>query len=118
MTDAPPHVLQLTPLNPAFRDDPHAMLDALRADHPVMRDEMAGTFFLTRYEDVRGIVTDLTLWRDPIRAEEAAVLTRRSLEPPPGIGDGERRMSILTMDDPDHARIRNPLAQALYRRVA
>jgi cytochrome P450 len=119
MTDtAPLSVLQLTPLNPAFRDDPHAMLDALRAEHPVMRDDMAGVFFLTRHEDVRAVVTDLTLWRDPIRAEAAAVLTRRNLEPPPGFDGAERRMSILTMDDPDHARIRGPLAQALYRRVA
>jgi cytochrome P450 len=114
----PPHVLQLTPLNPAFRDDPHSMLDALRTDHPVMRDDMAGVFFLTRHEDVRGLLTDLTLWRDPNRAEEAAVLTRRGLESPPIDEATEPRMSILTMDDPDHARIRGPLAQALYKRVA
>jgi cytochrome P450 len=116
MTASPPSILQLTALNPAFRDDPHAMLDALRAEHPVLRDPMAGAFFLTRHEDVRGIVTDLTLWRDPHKAEEAAVLARRSID---AAGeDGERRMSILTMDDPDHGRIRPPLAQALYKRVA
>jgi cytochrome P450 len=116
MTASPPSILQLTALNPAFRDDPHAMLDDLRADHPVLRDPMAGAFFLTRHEDVRGVVTDLTLWRDPHQAEEAAVLARRGLETEGP--DGERRMSILTMDDPDHGRIRPPLAQALYKRVA
>jgi hypothetical protein len=30
----------------------------------------------------------------------------------------EERMGILLLDDPDHARIRNPLAKALYKRVA
>ena len=30
--DAPPHVLELTPLNPRFRDDPYAMLAELRAN--------------------------------------------------------------------------------------
>ena len=114
----PPSVLQLTVLNPDFRDDPHAMLDALRSQHPVMRDPMAGVFFLTRHEDVRGVLTDLTLWRDPHKAEEAAFLTRRGLEPVPGQEEADRRMSILTMDDPDHSRIRGPLAQALYKRVA
>lgn len=114
---SPPSVLQLTALNPAFRENPHAMLDALRAHHPVMRDPMAGVFFMTRHEDVRGIVTDLTLWRDPHRAEEAAMLTRRGIEEAAADGT-ERRMSILTMDDPDHGRIRAPLAQALYKRVA
>ncbi len=116
MTASPPSVLQLTALNPAFRDDPHAMLDDLRAEHPVLRDPMAGAFFLTRHEDVRGILTDLTLWRDPHKAEEAAVLARRAID---AVGaDGGRRMSILTMDDPDHGRIRPPLTQALYKRVA
>ncbi|MGI8841617.1 MAG: cytochrome P450 [Caulobacteraceae bacterium] len=120
MVDDPlPHVLELTPLNPAFRDDPHVMLDKLRADRPVLRDEAVGVFFLTRHEDVRGVLTDLTLWRDPARAEEAAVLSRRIVEQRvEGLDNPDRQNSILLMDDPDHARLRPPLAQALYRRVA
>ncbi len=83
-----------------------------------MRDEMAGVFMLTRHEDVRGILTDLNLWRGAEHAEEAAVLTRRALlDAVPGREEAQIR-SILTMDDPDHARVRGPLAQALYRRVA
>ena len=117
--DASTPILALTPLNPAFRDDPYAMLAKLRTNHPVMRDEMAGAFMLTRHEDVRAILTDLTLWRSPLKAEEGAVLSRRILandeaapDAPPG------NPSILLMDDPDHARIRGPLTQALYKRVA
>jgi cytochrome P450 len=118
-TSEPPRILELTPLNPAFRDDPYAVLADLRENHPVVRDEMAGVFLLSRYEDVRGVVTDLSLWRHPSKAEEAAVLTRRILEQsgesmPERDGVG----SILLLDDPDHARIRGPLAQALYKRVA
>ncbi|HEY2483109.1 MAG TPA: cytochrome P450, partial [Caulobacteraceae bacterium] len=87
--------------------------------HPVMRDDLAGVFLISRHEDVRGILTDLTLWRDPNKAEAEAVLTRRILDqgmeqPPEREGVG----SILLLDDPDHARIRTPLAQALYKRVA
>jgi cytochrome P450 len=115
----PPRVLELTPLNPAFRDDPYAILADLAANHPVMRDDLAGVFLVSRHEDVRGILTDLTLWRDPNKAEADAVLTRRILdqdmeEAPQREGAG----SILLLDDPDHARIRAPLAQALYKRVA
>ena len=116
---SPPRVLELTPLNPAFREDPYSVLADLRTHHPVMRDELAGVFFISRHEDVRGILTDLTLWRDPNRAEPAAVLTRRILEQ--DVGDTREREgpgSILLMDDPDHVRIRTPLAQALYKRVA
>jgi len=116
---APPSILQLTPLNPAFREDPHALLAPLRTHHPVMRDEMAGAFLLTRHEDVRGVLTDLTIGRDPINAEPAAHMARRVREEKvEGIVDRGGGMSILFLDDPDHARIRGPLAQALYKRVA
>jgi cytochrome P450 len=121
-TPRAPHVLELTPLNPEFRADPYGMLARLRAQHPVMRDELAGVFFVSRYEDVRGIVTDLSLWRHPEKAEEAAVLTRRILQQEPGAPERDPERdgvgSILLLDDPDHARIRGPLAQALYKRVA
>lgn len=118
MPDDAPKILDLTPLNPKFREDPYSILGTLRSAHPVMRDEMAGVWFITRYEDVRRILTDLSLWRDPHRAEPAAVLTRRVVEQSGNRQEGEGGMSILLMDDPDHARIRNPLAQALYKRVA
>ena len=119
MADDAPGVLQLTPLNPEFRDDPYAMLAKLREQHPVMRDEMAGVFLVSRHEDVRAILTDLTLWRDPAKAEEAAVLTRRILDQGvEGMPEQQGAGSILLLDDPDHARIRVPLAQALYKRVA
>jgi len=116
-----PNVIDLTPLNPDFNDDPHALLDRLRSECPVHRDTMAGTFILTRYEDVRGVVSDRTMWRHPSRAEEAAVFQKAILQRIPGdqdIPEDERNSSILFLDDPDHARIRTPLAKALYKRVA
>jgi cytochrome P450 len=118
MADDAPKILDLTPLNPKFREDPYSLLETLRTANPVMRDEMAGSWFISRYEDVRRILTDLTLWRDPHRAEPAAVLTRRIIDQSGERKEGDGGMSILLMDDPDHARIRNPLAQALYKRVA
>ena len=118
MTETPlPSILQLTPLNPSYRADPHVALDDLRARCPVHRDETAGSFILTRYEDVRAMVSDRTLWRDPIHAEPAARISRGLDEIPEGVPRSEAA-SILTLDDPDHARIRQPLTQAFYARVA
>jgi hypothetical protein len=119
MTDEPlPTIFELTPLNPKYRAEPHDVLDDLRARCPVHRDDTAGSFILTRYNDVRGLVSDRTLWRDPIRAEESAVLQRRFADPGvEGMPRGEIT-SILMLDDPDHARIRQPLTQAFYARVA
>src|SRR5580700_504503 len=119
MADAQlPGLLQLTPFNPEFQADPHVVLDDLRTRCPVRRDETVGSFILTRYADVRPLVSDRSLWRDPMRAEEAATMQRRFA--PEDLADLPRgeTTSILMLDDPDHARIRQPLAQALYARVA
>jgi cytochrome P450 len=116
-----PSVFDLTPLNPDFNADPHAPLTRLREECPVRRDPVAGTFILTRYADVRGVLSDTTLWRDPDKAEAEAVLQKRIREERvEGINadPDEERKGILLLDDPDHARIRNPLAKALYKRVA
>jgi cytochrome P450 len=115
-----PTILELTPLNPEFNANPHKLLDRLREQCPVRHDEGAGTFIMTRYADVRGIVSDTTQWRDPDRAEPGAVLAKRiRQERVEGIENEEDgRSGILLLDDPDHGRIRKPLAQALYKRVA
>jgi cytochrome P450 len=117
--DAPlPNLLHLTPMDPTYRADPHVVLDDLRARCPVHRDEMSGNFILSRYADVRAVVSDLDMLRDPIHAEEGAILQRRSLDQIDPSLPRSHVSSILTLDDPDHARIRRPLAQALYARVA
>ncbi len=119
MSDRPlPSILELTPYNPTFRDDPHVVLDDLRQRAPAHHDPATGSTLFTRYEDVRSVVNDRELWRDPLRAEEAAVLQRRFTE---GYDPSQPRTSttsILMLDDPDHGRVRQPLAQALYARVA
>lgn len=119
MTDTPlPTIFELTPLNPAYQADPHALLDDLRARCPAHRDAMSGSVLLTRYEDVRGVVNDRELWRDPVQAEEGALLARRQLAGTDLSLPRSSTSSILTLDNPDHARIRQPLSQALYARVA
>jgi cytochrome P450 len=113
-----PSGFQLTELDPAFRADPHAALSRLRAEAPVHRDPLFGAFYLTRYEDIRAVLTDRALLRDGNKAEEAAVFARRLQEPPPGLDSDGRQNSILFLDNPDHARVRTPLMKALYGRVA
>jgi cytochrome P450 len=116
-----PGILELTPMNPAFNENPHALLDPLRTESPVHRDTMAGVFVLTRHADVRSTLSDTTMWRGPTRAEEAAVFTRGQLdrrEDGVTVPQDEFNANILMMDEPDHMRIREPFAKALYKRVA
>jgi cytochrome P450 len=119
MSERPlPSILELTPYNDQFRDDPHVVLDDLRERAPAHHDAATGSTLFTRYEDVRSVVNDRSLWRDPLHAEEAAVLQRRFTEAYDPSLPRSSTTSILMLDDPDHARVRQPLAQALYARVA
>ena len=118
MSETPPRILQLTALNPEFNKDPHVFLDDLRGRCPVQPDAVSGSLMLSRYEDVRAVVSDRTLWRDPIKADESAIMQRRFLDSYDPSVPRSSTTSILMLDDPDHARVRQPLAQALYARVA
>ena len=119
MTEPPlPSIFELTPLNEAYRTDPHVLLDDLRARCPAHRDAVSGSVLLSRYADVRATVNDRDLWRDPIRAEEGALLQRGLVQNLDPNLPRTSTTSILMLDDPDHARVRQPLAQALYARVA
>lgn len=113
-----PSMFELTPLNPAYRADPHAILDDLRARCPVHHDPQAGGVILSRYADVRGVVSDRELWRDPIRGTEDSPIRRHFVAELDTSLPRTSTTSILHLDDPDHARIRQPLSQALYARVA
>ena len=117
MTEKPlPTLLELTPLNPVYRADPHVLLDDLRGRCPVRLDPTSGGMILSRYNDVRALASDRTLWRDGLLADPTTRL-QGEVAPPDGVPRSETA-SILTLDDPDHARIRQPLTQAFYARVA
>ena len=119
MSDRPiPTLLDMTPGNPVYQTDPHVVLDDLRSRCPAHNDPVSGSLMLTRYEDVRGVVNNRDLWRDPAKGSGGGLMQQRFQDQ---VDAGVKRThitSILTLDDPDHSRIRHPLAQALYARVA
>jgi cytochrome P450 len=115
-----PTIAQLTPFNPQYREDPYSVLADVRGRCPIFHDEMMGSFVLTRYNDIRPLVSDRTLWRDGLRGDEGMLKARlgEAALAEAMAGVRSENSSILELDDPDHARIRQPLAQALYARVA
>ncbi|HSM94478.1 MAG TPA: hypothetical protein VLT91_00440, partial [Rhizomicrobium sp.] len=118
--EALPGLVDLTPVNPAFNDNPHALLNVLREKCPVRRDEAMGVFILSRYADVRGVLSDTTMWRSPNLAEPASMFDAalRQDGTDHRVPEDERGKDILLMDEPEHMRIRGPIAKALYKRVA
>jgi cytochrome P450 len=110
-------LVALTPMNPDYQHDPHAVLRPLRDACPVARDPQAGTFIVTGYAEAHRVLANRRTWRDGARAEEAAFLSRQqAAQMPVGVPRAEVA-SILVLDDPDHARIRRPLQRAFYARV-
>ncbi len=119
MTERPiPTIVDITPANPQYQVDPHVVLDDMRSRCPVLDDPMSGSMILTRYADVRSIVNNRDLWRDPVRSESGGMLRRNFSDQVMAGVPRTHITSILTLDEPDHSRIRQPLAQALYARVA
>jgi cytochrome P450 len=105
---------QLTAADPVFREHPHQYLDRLRSEEPVHRDAQLGRFFLTRFEEVRAVVSNRALSVDPRKARPHSYLGRilaanELIEP--------FEPSMLSLDDPDHKRIRGLVSQAFNQRA-
>lgn len=118
--EPPPPILQLTPLNPEFRDDPHALYRRVREAHPAYRDDMAGSNVITRYKLARELLNDRTMLRGPDKVDPPGPFNQRlmeSFDTDPDTGE-KRSYSILLMDEPHHSRVRPPIAKALYARAA
>ena len=109
----PSGIIDISAFNPVARENPHPGLKALRETCPVLRDESVKTWLLTRYDDIRETVNDRTYVRHPTNAEEGSLSRRFIDEDDPT----QPSMSILFLDDPDHSRVRLPLAKAFYARI-
>jgi cytochrome P450 len=119
--DARPfRILDLTAANPEAREDPYPRLAELRARCPPHRDEAGGSWLVARMADARAVLSDNSHFKDPDRAEPAAVAIRRRRSTVPGglAYPDDQRASMLELDGAEHTRIRGPLVQALYARIA
>ena len=107
-----PTGLQLTALDPVFREHPHDYLDRLRADDPVHSDWVLRRLFLTRFEDVRAVLSNRSLSVDPRKAPDASRRHATLGDLPPEVF----QPSMLRLDDPDHKRLRGLVSQAFNQR--
>jgi cytochrome P450 len=108
-----PTGLQLTALDPVFRERPHEYLDRLRAEDPVHRDIELRRLLLTRFEDVKTVMSNRSLSVDPRKAPDTALRRDMMGNVPPGAFGP----SMLLLDDPDHKRLRGLVSQAFNQRA-
>jgi cytochrome P450 len=120
-SNAVPRLLlfEYTELNPAFRGNPHALLDPQRAARPAEHDGMMPILLVSAYDAGRDVLQDKGLTRDFSDAAENNPVIASVFK----IGDQVEaefgpHVSMLTLEDPDHGRVRAVIAPILLKRAA
>ena len=100
------------PLTPDFLADPYAVLAALpRDEQPVFFAPSIGYYVLTRYADIEQVFSDPAAYSAavaqaplvPLVPEAQRILLAGGHKPQP---------SMVSLDEPEHARLRKPTARA------
>jgi cytochrome P450 len=100
------------PLSADFLADPHAVLAALpRSEQPVFFAPSIGYYILTRYADIEQVFLDPATYSAavaqaplvPVVPEAQRILLAGGHRPQP---------SMVSLDEPEHARLRKPAARA------
>jgi cytochrome P450 len=105
---------EFTNLDRDFTQQPHPVLDRLRADGPVSRAIMWGgvpVWFVTRYDEAKALLADPRLSKDNTKLQ--------TLFPPGHNGAFQSVMNsnMLQSDPPDHARLRTLAVKAFTARA-
>lgn len=112
-------LFQFSELNPDLRRDPHALIDPQRATAPAARDDWIHAVFITAYNEGRDLLTDPKFSRnfDLASPDNLVIKGVRELNEAVEAEFG-RHTTMLTLEDPDHARVRGIVAKAFLARAA
>ena len=105
---------RFNPFLPEHRRDPHATWRALRETAPVYRSRIFGAWMLTRYADVLYVLRDRNFTTDRSEVPLMKLISRLTRDDPEFSATIER--NLLTMDGPDHARLRGLVSKAFTPR--
>lgn len=105
-----PSFFDLTPFNPAYRDDPYPLLHRARRLAPALPIPDLRAVLVTRHADAKAILQDRSLSRDPAKALPDSIMGRL-------FASGAAPRNILFLDDPDHKRLRGLMSKAFNQRA-
>ncbi|MEI6419466.1 MAG: hypothetical protein WCO82_10385, partial [Sphingomonadales bacterium] len=111
MTQTIPTGLELTIFDEVFRNRPHERFTVLREADPVHIDRVLGRVALTRAADVAAVLKDRSMSVDANNASDDSIV-KKLMAPQ----DRDAPRSMLSLDDPDHARLRRLVTHAFNAR--
>ncbi len=113
VVEGQPLATGLNPFAPGFFDDPYAQYRELRETDPVHHSPL-GLWFLSRWEDCHRV---LRLPGTSVDERNSTMERRTELTEAIEERGGRRSQSILSMDPPDHTRIRKLVSKAFTPRT-
>ena len=102
--------------DPAFIADPYPRLGRLREAAPVFRNDQTGHWMLTRFADVHETLRDRRLGRVYHHRYTAAELGQPEPDPRWAAFHQHERWSLLSIEPPDHTRIRRLVSKVFTPR--
>jgi len=112
-------MFEYSEINPDLRADPHSRFDPQRRERPIERDAMIPAYLLSAYGIGREALMDRSLSRnfDDASPQNIVISNVKRLNAAMAAEFGPHE-SMLTLDDPDHARVRGIVAEAFLKRAA
>ena len=102
--------------DPEFLADPYPALGRVREATPIFRDEETGQWMLTRFADVYETLRDRRLGRVYHHRYSHAELGRPAPDPRWAAFHQHERWSLLSLEPPDHTRIRKLVSKVFTSR--
>ncbi len=102
------------PFEEGFVEWPYDQYARLRSAEPVHRSELLGGWVLTRFEDIASLLKDPTVSVEIDRANPTPITEAEIEQREIGDRDG---MTLVLLDDPEHARIRRLMAPPFRARA-
>jgi cytochrome P450 len=123
MLDTPPFAVDAAarrataqPRDPAFYADPYAFYDAIHAGAPTFLWDNYGHWCFTRFRDVNGLLRDKRFGRQILHLMSREQLGMAPPKAHTAAFDQTEKYSLLTLEPPDHTRLRGLVNRAFVSR--
>jgi cytochrome P450 len=107
---------KFNPFTPQFNLDPYAAYQAAREEQPVFFSPVMNMWVVTRYDDLKTVMKDVTSFSSAGAFSSASVVSPEALRLMGGLDHPVYQYSLVNTDQPVHTRFRNNFQRAFTPR--